>query len=102
MAVASANGSLSAPPSCEAVLVTGGGAGPIIRMNKPPRRARLLELLGSLKDVKTPLGELPAGQIGQALANLEAAKPLIGIATVLVAEGLCYPSTFLSHGSHVF
>jgi len=88
MAVASANGSLSTLPSSESVLVSGGVAGPIIRMYKPPRRARLLELLGSLRDVKTPLGELPASQIGQALANLEAAKPLIGTATVLVAEGL--------------
>lgn len=88
MAVASANGSLSTLPSSESVLVSGGVAGPIIRMYKPPRRARLLELLGSLRDVKSPLGELPASQIGQALANLEAAKPLIGTATVLVAEGL--------------
>ena len=88
MAVASANGSLSTFPSSEPVLVSGGVGGPIIRMNKPPRRARLLELLGSLRDVKTPLGELPASQIGQALANLEAAKPLVGTVTVLVAEGL--------------
>lgn len=101
MAVASANGSLSTLPSPEPVLVGGGLVGPIIRMNKPPRRTRLLELLGSLKDVKTPQGEIPASQIGQALANLEVAKPLIGIATVLVAEGLCYPSIFLSHSSHI-
>ena len=91
MAVASANGSLSTVPPSEPVLLSGGLAGPIIRMNQPPRRARLLELLGSLRDVKTPLGELPTSQIGQALAKLEAAKPLIGTATVLVAEGLCLP-----------
>ena len=90
MAVASANGSLSTLPPSEPVLVSGGAAGPIIRMNKPPRRSRLLELLGSLKDIKTPLGEHPSSQISQALASLEAAKPLIGIATVLVAEGLCF------------
>lgn len=91
MAVASASGSLATLPSSEPVLVSGGVAGPIVRMNKPPRRARLLELLGSLRDVKTPLGELPPDQIGQAIANLEAAKPLVGTATVLVAEGLCWP-----------
>jgi hypothetical protein len=99
MAVASANGSLSTLHSSEPVLINGG---PIIRMNKPPRRARLLELLGSLRDVKTPLGELPTSQIGQALAKLEAAKPLIGTATVLVAEGLCWLSIVLpSQGSHI-
>jgi hypothetical protein len=100
MAVASANGSLSTLPLSESVVVSGGIAGPIIRTNKPPRRARLLELLGSLRDVKTPLGELPASQIGQALANLESARPLIGTATVLVAEGLCWPSISPSQGSH--
>jgi hypothetical protein len=92
MAVAAANGSLSTLPSSEPVLVSGGVAGPIIRMNKPPRHARLFELLGSLREVKTPLGELPASQIGQALAKLEAAKPLIGTATVLIAEGSCWGS----------
>jgi len=53
--------------------------------SEPPRRAQLLELLGSFRDIRTQLGELPTSQIGQALANLEAAKPLVGTVTVLVA-----------------
>lgn len=96
MAVASANGSLSTLPSSEPVLISGGVAGPIIRMNKPPRRTRVLELLGSLRDAKTPPGELPVSQIGHALAKLEAAKPLLGTATVLIAEGSYWLSISLS------
>jgi hypothetical protein len=61
--------------------------GRIVRMNKPPRRARLLQLLANLKDIAVPAGGLTNSQIEQALESLGAAQTLLNRANVLIAEG---------------
>lgn len=61
--------------------------GRIVRMNKPPRRGRLLQLLANLKDIQTPEGGFTGSQIEQALHSMESARTLLKTATVLIAEG---------------
>lgn len=61
--------------------------GRIVRMNKPPRRARLLQLLANLKDISVPTGGLTNSQIEQALESLVSAQTLLNTANVLIAEG---------------
>ena len=86
MALASATGFASTQRQNGASPVTSYGR--IVRMNKPPRRARLLQLLANLKDISVPAGGLTGSQIEQALESLEAAQTLLNTANVLIAEGL--------------
>jgi hypothetical protein len=85
MALASATGFASTQRHDENSPITSFGR--IIRMNKPPRRARLLQLLANLKDISVPAGGLTSSQIEQALESLGAAQTLLNTATVLIAEG---------------
>lgn len=63
--------------------------GRVVRMNKPPRRGRLLQLLANLKDIPVPDGGFTGSQIEQALKSLEAAQEaLLNTANVLIAEGM--------------
>ncbi|PVF96145.1 hypothetical protein CPB86DRAFT_523058 [Serendipita vermifera] len=60
--------------------------GRIVRMNKPPRRGRLLQLLAKLKEIPMPAEGFRGTQIQQALESLEAAQNLNNTANVLIAE----------------
>lgn len=63
--------------------------GRLIRVNKPPRRSRLLQLLANLKAIPVPDGGFTGSQIEQALKSLEAAQDaLTNTANVLIAEGM--------------
>jgi CheY-like chemotaxis protein len=63
--------------------------GRIVRMNKPPRRARLLQLLANLRDIRMPAGGFTGSHIEQALESMETSQTLLKTATVLIAEGDC-------------
>lgn len=60
--------------------------GRIVRMNKPPRRARLLRLLANLKDIQLPNGGFSSAQIEEALESMETTRAINRTATVLIAE----------------
>lgn len=60
--------------------------GRFVRMNKPPRRARLLQLLANLKDIPVPDGGFTGSQIEQALESMESSQELLKTANVLIAE----------------
>jgi hypothetical protein len=85
MALASATGVASTHLRDENSPITSFGR--VVRMNKPPRRARLLQLLANLKDIPAPAGGLTNSQIEQALESLGAAQALLNTANVLIAEG---------------
>lgn len=89
MALASATGFASTQRQNGSSSITFFGR--IVRMNKPPRRARLLQLLANLKDIAVPPGGLTGSQIERALESLEAAQTLLNTATVLIAEGASVP-----------
>ncbi|KAG8780548.1 hypothetical protein FRC15_009490 [Serendipita sp. 397] len=59
--------------------------GRIVRMNKPPRQSRLLELLARLKDIPVPTGGLTGAQLEEALESMDSSTPL-KTANVLIAE----------------
>ena len=61
--------------------------GRFVRMNKPPRRAKLLQLLANLKDIPVPDGGFTGSQIEQALESMESTQELLKTANVLIAEG---------------
>jgi CheY-like chemotaxis protein len=84
LALASATGfaSTHSPERKASVLL-----GRIVRMNKPPRRGRLLQLLAKLKEIPMPAEGFRGSQIQQALESLEAAQTLHNTANVLIAEG---------------
>lgn len=84
MALASATGFASTQKQIGGSPITSFGR--IVRMNKPPRRARLLQLLANLKDISVPAGGLTGSQIERALESLEAAQTLFNTANVLIAE----------------
>lgn len=58
----------------------------IVRMTKPPRRARLLQTLAALKDVKSNLTTGPHSDVMKAMGDLAAAKRTV-FGNVLIAEG---------------
>lgn len=70
--------------------------GRIVRMNKPPRRARLLRLLANLKDIQLPNGGFSSAQIEQALESMETTRAITRTATVLIAEGWSSSKSFTS------
>jgi CheY-like chemotaxis protein len=70
--------------------------GRIVRMNKPPRRARLLQLLANLRDIQMPAGGFTGSHIEQALESMEMTQALLKTATVLIAEGECSTPVYFS------
>jgi hypothetical protein len=63
--------------------------GRVVRMNKPPRRGRLLQLLANLKAIPVSEEGFTGSQIEQALKSLSAAhEALSNTANVLIAEGM--------------
>jgi hypothetical protein len=86
MALASATGFASTQRQDENLPITSFGR--VVRMNKPPRRARLLQLLANLKDIPVPAGGFTSSQIERALESLGVAQTLLNTANVLIAEGL--------------
>jgi CheY-like chemotaxis protein len=89
MALASATGFASTQRRGGNSPVTSFGR--VVRMNKPPRRARLLQLLANLKDISIPAGGFTSSQIERALESLGEAQPLLNTANILIAEGVSTP-----------
>jgi len=87
MALASATGFASTQRQDGGSRITSFGR--VVRMNKPARRARLLQLLANLKDVSISAGELTGTQIERALESLEAVQGLLATSNALIAEGVC-------------
>ena len=59
----------------------------IVRVTKPPRQARLLQTLATLKDVPSFANIGPQSEVAKALNDLAIAKRLL-FGNVLIAEGL--------------
>lgn len=66
----------------------------VIRMTKPPRKARLLQTLASLKDRATSITSTTPSAISQAIEDISAAQRTL-FGNVLIAEGIC-PSALAS------
>ncbi|KAG8815684.1 hypothetical protein FRC17_000613 [Serendipita sp. 399] len=60
--------------------------GRIVRMNKPPRQGRLLQLLGRLKEIPIATGGLTGSQLEEALELMENSRTQPKTANVLIAE----------------
>lgn len=67
--------------------------GRILRVNKPPRRARILQLLATLREIPTSTSGITTSQITQALESLNTAKALFKSLNVLIAEGKLFSFT---------
>lgn len=58
----------------------------VVRMTKPPRKGKLLQMLAELKDISTGLTTLPATDVSKAMDDLAALQRTL-YGNVLVAEG---------------
>ena len=78
-------------PTSEALLqqnrLNGTTMSGVMRMTKPPRKARLLQTLASLKDITGYKLSKSSSDVTQALDNLQAAQRTL-FGNVLIAEGL--------------
>jgi hypothetical protein len=62
----------------------------VVRMTKPPRRTKILQMLAVLKNLHSDLGTLPKTDISQAMQNIATVKRSL-YGNVLVAEGAFLP-----------
>lgn len=76
--------------------VFGSSTPGVIKMTKPPRKARLLQTLGGLRDLPNTMTLNPATQVAKAMEDLAAAdRTLFG--NVLIAEGMSPPCSTHSY-----
>lgn len=83
--------------------VFGSNTPGVIKMTKPPRKARLLQTLAGLKELPNTMTSNPASQVAKAMEDLAAAQRTL-FGNVLIAEGvsLSHSIHFSSHQRHYF